>query len=210
MEVEEQIKKLREYYGVDNDNQLSIALGLKDNSSIPQWRKNQRVPAKHLLKISNNTKKDKAIKKQSNSTYQDDNLDGYWIKKVNSKVGAGKSIDITGVELEIVKDKVFIPSSFFKTIKNQNNLRMIQVDGYSMVPDLLPDSYVIYEEGVEFIGDGFYIINFDGLLMVKTIQKRPNGDLLIKSSNPAYESFLLNQDSEMCCYIVGKVLRCIV
>ncbi|AVK80625.1 peptidase S24 [Campylobacter fetus subsp. testudinum] len=210
MEVEEQIKKLREYYGVDNDNQLSIALGLKDNSSIPQWRKNKRVPAKHLLKISNNTKKDKIIKKRSEDISSNENLDGYWIKRVNSKVGAGKSIDITGVELEIQRDKVFIPSSFFKTLKNRDNLRMMQVDGYSMIPDLLPDSYVIYEKGIEFIGDGFYIINFDGLLMVKTIQKKPNGDLLIKSSNPAYESFLLNQDSEMCCYIVGKVLRSII
>lgn len=40
------------------------------------------------------------------------------------------------------------------------NIKAIRVDGYSMVPMLLPDSWVIFEERSEFKGDGLYIINY--------------------------------------------------
>ncbi|MGP1484872.1 MAG: hypothetical protein ACTTJC_02035 [Campylobacter sp.] len=48
----EQIQALYDYYGVLNDNQLSKKLSLSSNSAIAAWRRDKKIPAKYLLKIS--------------------------------------------------------------------------------------------------------------------------------------------------------------
>ncbi|MCR4942046.1 MAG: S24 family peptidase [Campylobacter sp.] len=136
--------------------------------------------------------------------------DGYWIKKLNQKVGAGTSVDITAVDIIDENNKFFVPYSFFKTIMKNDKLRMAQVDGYSMVPMLHPDDWVIFEKTKEFRGDGLYIIMYNDNLMVKILQKTPRGNLYIKSTNKDYESFELDEDTQNSCYIIGKVIKCII
>ena len=53
---DKQMQELYDFYGVSNDNQLSKAMGYSNNSVISEWRKHQRIPAKHLLKLSINGK----------------------------------------------------------------------------------------------------------------------------------------------------------
>lgn len=47
---------------------------------------------------------------------------------------------------------------FLKT--TPKNMKAIKVDGYSMVPMLLPDSWVVFEETHKYQGDGLYIFKF--------------------------------------------------
>ncbi|OUT18053.1 peptidase S24 [Campylobacter concisus] len=145
----------------------------------------------------------KSMQKQSNA-------DGYWIKKINQKVGAGTSVDITEVDVIDEDDKFFVPATFFKTIMKNEKLRMAQVDGYSMVPMLHPDNWVIFEKTKEFKGDGLYVIMYNDNLMVKILQKTPRGNLYIKSTNKDYESFELDEDTYESCQIIGKVIKCII
>ena len=144
------------------------------------------------------------MKKQKNDT------DGYWIKKLNQKVGAGTSVDITEVDVIDEDERFFVPATFFKTIMKNEKLRMAQVDGYSMVPMLHPDNWVIFEKMKEFKGDGLYVIMYNDNLMVKILQKTPRGNLYIKSTNKDYESFELDEDTCGSCQIVGKVIKCII
>lgn len=199
MDFNAQIGKMYEYYGVSNDNQLAQKLGYSSNSAIAQWRKNDKIPDKYLLIISSD-------KEPEDSMAQD----GYWIQKLNQKVGAGTSVDITEIDVIDEDDRFFVPYSFFKTIMKNDKLRMAQVDGYSMVPMLHPDDWVIFEKTKEFRGDGLYIIMYNDNLMVKILQKTPRGNLYIKSTNKDYESFELDEDTQECCYIVGKVVKCII
>lgn len=199
MDFNAQIAKMYQYYGVSNDNQLAQKLGYSSNSAIAQWRKNDKIPDKYLLIISEDKETDNSVVK-----------DGYWIKKLNQKVGAGTSVDITEVDVIDEDDKFFVPATFFKTIMKNEKLRMAQVDGYSMVPMLHPDDWVIFEKTKEFRGDGLYIIMYNDNLMVKILQKTPRGNLYIKSTNKDYESFELDEDTYESCQIIGKVIKCII
>ena len=133
------------------------------------------------------------------------------IRKLSSAVGAGESVDINGVE--VYDTDVLVPFSqmLFKVRpKKIDRIRCMQVDGYSMVPMLFPDSWVIADVTAKFEGDGLYIINYCDNFMVKLLQKSPNGTLHIKSVNKDYESYDIEPDDDVQVYIVGKVLRCVI
>lgn len=133
------------------------------------------------------------------------------IRKLSSSVGAGESVDINGVE--VYDTDVLVPFSqmLFKVRpKKIDRIRCMQVDGYSMVPMLFPDSWVIADVTAKFEGDGLYIINYCDNFMVKLLQKSPDGTLHIKSVNKDYESYDIGPDDDAQVYIVGKVLRCVI
>jgi phage repressor protein C with HTH and peptisase S24 domain len=90
-------------------------------------------------------------------------------------------------------------------------LRSIKVAGYSMVPMLFPDSWVIFDQSGEYKGEGLYVLNWDNTLMVKLLQLTPHGQMRIISANKEYESYTIdrNNDSQLIFYIVGKVVRII-
>ncbi|OPA77225.1 hypothetical protein BFG04_03780 [Campylobacter pinnipediorum subsp. pinnipediorum] len=52
--IDDDFKKLYAYYGVENDNQLSLKLGYKSNSAISNWRKENKIPDKYSFIISTN------------------------------------------------------------------------------------------------------------------------------------------------------------
>lgn len=96
------------------------------------------------------------------------------IRKLSSAVGAGESVDINGVE--VYDTDILVPFSqmLFKVRpKKIDRIRCMQVDGYSMVPMLFPDSWVIADVTAKFEGDGLYIINYCDNFMVKLLQKSP-------------------------------------
>ncbi|WP_432264859.1 S24 family peptidase, partial [Campylobacter gastrosuis] len=137
--------------------------------------------------------------------------DQIYIRQLSSAVGAGESVDIEGIEIYDTDILVPFSAMLFKVRpQNTNNIRCMRVDGYSMIPMLYPDSWVIADVTARFSGDGLYIINFCGSFMVKLLQKAPNGTLYIKSVNKDYQSYEIGPDDQTEVYIVGKVLRCVI
>lgn len=188
-----------------------LELGIKTDKELRE-KLNVERPAMDKW-INRNSIPDMAFKKFNQvckSMQQKNDTDGYWIKKLNQKVGAGTSVDITEVDVIDEDERFFVPATFFKTIMKNEKLRMAQVDGYSMVPMLHPDNWVIFEKMKEFKGDGLYVIMYNDNLMVKILQKTPRGNLYIKSTNKDYESFELDEDTCGSCQIVGKVIKCII
>lgn len=136
--------------------------------------------------------------------------DQIFIRKLSSAVGAGESVDIEGVE--VYDTDVLVPFSrmLFNLPVNEHNIRCLKVVGYSMIPMLYPDSWVIARMGPSFDGDGLYIIDFGGNFMVKLLQKHPNGTLFVNSVNQEYRSYEIGPNDEVRVQIVGKVLRCVI
>ena len=184
---------------IKTDKELREKLGV-ERPAMDKWINRNSIPDTAFKKFDQVCK---SMQKQSNA-------DGYWIKKINQKVGAGTSVDITEVDVIDEDDKFFVPATFFKTIMKNEKLRMAQVDGYSMVPMLNPDNWVIFEKTKEFKGDGLYVIMYNDNLMVKILQKTPRGNLYIKSTNKDYESFELDENTCGSCQIIGKVIKCII
>lgn len=148
-----------------------------------------------------------SMKVEENIHYNVSN-DTLLIPLISGHAQAGKGNDITGIKYEIVEN-MQISKSFFKTPPT-GSIRVIKVDGYSMVPMLYPDTYVIFDECGEFKTDGLYIINYDDQLMVKLVQIDPQGKLYIKSTNPEYQSWTIDIGSQTIFKIIGKVLRVII
>ena len=149
-----------------------------------------------------------SLKKSQKEQIAEDQI---YIRQLSSSVGTGESVDIEGIE--IYDTDILVPFSqmLFKVRpKNTDRVRCMKVDGYSMVPMLYPDSWVIADVTAKFEGDGLYIINYCNHFMVKLLQKSPDGVLHIKSVNKEYDSYEIGPDSDLQVHIVGKVLRCVI
>lgn len=181
---------------------MSPNMSPKNNNSVSQYVSQTQNLSSNLSLSPTNLK---------NSQIQQLKEDQILICELSSKVGAGESVDINGIEVYDTTKLVPFSQMLFKTrLKNTNNLRCMQVEGYSMVPMLYPDSWVIADVTARFEGDGLYIINFCGNFMVKLLQKSPDGVLHIISINKDYQSYEIDEDSNVEVYIVGKVLRCVI
>lgn len=195
----------------DNLSKIANALGVEIKNlydgaspsvSLSQ-KNNMSLSAKKVSPSLSNLKKTEEADQVS--------YDQILIRKLSSAVGAGESVDINGVE--VYDTDILVPFSqmLFKVRpKKADRIRCMQVDGYSMVPMLFPDSWVIADVTAKFEGDGLYIINYCDNFMVKLLQKSPNGTLHIKSVNKDYESYDIGPDDDAQVYIVGKVLRCVI
>ena len=195
----------------DNLSKIANALGVEIKNlydgaspsvSLSQ-KNNMSLSVKKVSPSLSNLKKTEEADQVSN--------DQILIRKLSSAVGAGESVDINGVE--VYDTDILVPFSqmLFKVRpKKADRIRCMQVDGYSMVPMLFPDSWVIADVTAKFEGDGLYIINYCDNFMVKLLQKSPDGTLHIKSVNKDYESYDIGPDDDAQVYIVGKVLRCVI
>jgi len=180
-----------------NNKELAKFLDITEQG-LYKWKKSRP----NLYKIVMEWKE--GNKKQNNN-------DQYEIPVINIKAAAGSSGNIlTTIDDFQTDKKIHVDKILFKEKPNQN-IKAIQVDGYSMTPMLYPDSWVLFYETNEYTGDGLYIINWQNILMVKLLQiDFANNKLLIKSANKDYEDWEVNQDNQEYFSIVGKVMRCII
>ena len=197
------LKKISAAFNVTPSDFINdeLSVGLSVNKS----KKNVRQSTNLSVNMSDNLSN---LKKTEADQISHDQI---LIRKLSSAVGAGESVDINGVE--VYDTDILVPFSqmLFKVRpKKADRIRCMQVDGYSMVPMLFPDSWVIADVTAKFEGDGLYIINYCDNFMVKLLQKSPNGVLHIKSVNKDYESYDIGPDDDAQVYIVGKVLRCVI
>ena len=198
------LKKISAAFNVTPSDFINDELSV--DLSVNKSKKNVRQSTNLSVNMSDNLYNLKKIEEADQVSY-----DQILIRKLSSAVGAGESVDINGVE--VYDTDILVPFSqmLFKVRpKKADRIRCMQVDGYSMVPMLFPDSWVIADVTAKFEGDGLYIINYCDNFMVKLLQKSPNGVLHIKSVNKDYESYDIGPDDDAQVYIVGKVLRCVI
>ena len=198
------LKKISAAFNVTPSDFINDELSV--DLSVNKPKKNVRQSINLSANMSDNLSNLKKTEEADQVSY-----DQILIRKLSSAVGAGESVDINGVE--VYDTDILVPFSqmLFKVRpKKADRIRCMQVDGYSMVPMLFPDSWVIADVTAKFEGDGLYIINYCDNFMVKLLQKSPDGTLHIKSVNKDYESYDIGPDDDAQVYIVGKVLRCVI
>ncbi|EMV9673626.1 LexA family transcriptional regulator [Campylobacter coli] len=204
-------KQIREKLGLTQE-QLGNKLNLTRQQIINIEKGKTPISKKYFDNISKLSKKF-YIDKEENALNKDRNkqeINFYSIPKLNISASAGGGNELIGLEEYESGEMLELSKAFFKTIPK--NVKAIKVDGYSMIPMLLPDSWVIFEEVHEYQGDGLYILNFDNQLMVKLLQLDPISKILdIISVNKDYKSYSIDlKDSQIELIIQGKVLRSII
>ena len=126
----------------------------------------------------------------------------YKIPKLSLKASAGSGIQ----NFEISQDGyLYIPKWLFKTPQNQNNLKIIQVQGDSMEPTIKDNAYIIINTSITNLIDGaIYAILLDDQILIKRLQKTPKGILII-SDNPKYQPITYNpKETNVTFQIIGK------
>ena len=176
--------------------------------TLDTWKNRKEIPAKRLIEFADKLNISVDELKNGNTTESNDTFS---IKKITSYfASAGGGNEINDIEVYDTDEVLQIDKAFFK-LPPSKNARAIRVDGYSMVPMLLPDSWVIFEEQSEFKGDGLYVINYSGQLMVKLLQLTPKGILRVISKNEDFESYEIKvNENNQYFHIVGKVIKSIV
>ena len=117
------------------------------------------------------------------------NSDNYFIDLLNVRAGAGEGIYNYVIE---TVDTISLDKSFFRTPINTNKIKGIQVDGDSMEPTLRDGDYVLIDENINFGTNGIYAIQYGGQILIKRLQFKMDGTILIISDNDKYDKELIN------------------
>ncbi len=84
------------------------------------------------------------------------------------------------------------------------NLLLIEAAGDSMSPTLEDADLLLVDLGEpRFKHDGVYVLRRNGDLIVKRLQRRPDGKLVIRSDNPAYEPLVVPAESVR---VIGRAI----
>ena len=72
------------------------------------------------------------------------------------------------------------------------DLVLIEASGDTMAPTIEDSDLMLVNVGEpRFRQDGIYLLKNDGGLMVKRIQRRPDGKMVLRSDNPKYEAMVV-------------------
>ena len=144
---------------------------LQENFLINSW---WLLTGKGEMFISNDTTK---------------NSDNYFIDLLNVRAGASEGIYNYVIE---TVDTISLDKSFFRTPINTNKIKGIQVDGDSMEPTLRDGDYVLIDENINFGTSGIYAIQYGGQILIKRLQFKMDGTILIISDNDKYDKEVFN------------------
>ena len=123
---------------------------------------------------------------------------------IHASMGGGAYVD---PEHEVVRYiAVDLPALRRRvSFTSHNKLSFITGQGDSMLPTFSDGDPLLIDTGVrEHNTDAVYALTLNGRLYVKTLQRRPDGALLMISDNRKYDAYVIRQDDEV--EIHGRVL----
>lgn len=89
----------------------------------------------------------------------------------------------------------------------QKDLALITVKGDSMEPTLSNEDLILIDMRANSIGDNsIYVIRNDGQLLVKRVQRKLDGTIIIKSDNAAYDPETIDAKAGTKLKVVGRVV----
>jgi len=89
------------------------------------------------------------------------------------------------------------------------NLALINVKGDSMEPTLSNEDLILVDLRTFKVEDNaVYVLLFNGVLLVKRIQRKLDGSVIVASDNKIYEPEMVSGDMLETLNVVGRVVWC--
>ncbi|MFW2606168.1 LexA family transcriptional regulator [Aliarcobacter butzleri] len=188
--VEEILSRIYDYMGIVKDLEFCEKFEIKPNT-LSTWKKRNTIPYELIEKISQNEKLslDFLLLGKNNLNDKENKQENYHIDLLNVRAGAGEGIYNYVIE---TVDTISLDKSFFRTPINTNKIKGIQVDGDSMEPTLRDGDYVLIDENINFGTNGIYAIQYGGQILIKRLQFKMDGTILIISDNNKYDREVFN------------------
>lgn len=204
------IKEARNHKGFSQEL-LSEKIGVSKRTLINYEQNDKEPTASTILNIAKYctisewwllTGKGEMLLKENNLVASNNN---YNIDLLNVRAGAGEGIYNYVIE---TIDTISLDKSFFRTPINTSKVKGIQVDGDSMEPTLKDGDYVLIDENINFGTNGIYAIQYGGQILIKRLQFKMDGTILILSDNDKYEKEAFNpKENQLPFQVLGiKVL----
>lgn len=143
----------------------------------------------------------------SNALARTDDMEGYVFlprHQVQASAGTGAI-----VHSERIVDYLALKEDWVRTVirRNPNDLRLIEAQGDSMEPTISHGDLLLVDMSVGTVRDGaIYVLSYDGTLLVKRINRRITGEIVVKSDNSAYEPDVLPANGATNLQVIGQVV----
>lgn len=228
------MRRLRDKLGVTSDAELASALGMKPNA-FSNRKKNGSVPFEEIVAIADERRLDLGLlfspAGSRNVEHPNDSVDsdGYPPLRVKSPATAEEPriIEDLGfvmvpryevrasaghgavIHSEQIVDYLAFRADWIHTALGvaQKDLALIEVHGDSMEPTLSNGDLILLDMRHEKVMDNsVYAIQLNGGLLVKRIQRKLNGSIIVKSDNPRYEPESLDPTEADQLRVVGRVV----
>lgn len=136
--------------------------------------------------------------------------DYHVIPAVLGGAGAGRSAQTSAdpVAVDRAGDMAFSSEWLYRNLEHTSgDLATVRVVGDSMSPTLLDGESVVIDRGVrEVVADAIYVVHLLGQRLVKRVQRKSDGALVIISDNPAYEREQVPRERARDIEVLGRVV----
>lgn len=197
------LDRLYEKLNIKDDAEFSRKYGTP-KPTISTWRKRNTIPWEKIEDIVQNANLSLDYVVLGKEVRGKKSQETHLFDLVSAKVSAGAGLE--SYEVETI-DRIQIDDYFFRTQPDPKSTFIMEVEGDSMNPTLrYGDCIVIDKKQHQIKDNGIYVINVDGELMVKRLQKKMNGDVLIISDNKFYTTESISVNSQQILCVVGRVV----
>ncbi len=199
------LARIKQALEVHTDSDVVEILG-KASGSASQWKRRGRIPAGVLAQVSERTGVSirwlKTGEKQSEvreSPAAYDRLNGFILIPRYTM----------NIKSECLKDRVPFREEWIREemCLDPSRLALIQTSGDGMEPVLHPGDLMMFDLGTKQVKDNaIYALSAGDSLLVKRIQKKIDGSLVIKSDNPAYEPEEIEAGRARDLQVIGRLV----
>ena len=124
--------------------------------------------------------------------------------KVSASAGNGVYAQEKDIHKYLGFNSAFIRSRLHASTEN---LFVMDVKGDSMEPTLRDGEVILIDRQRNHMkNDGMYVFRIDNDLIVKRVERRIDGSVLIKSDNPLYDTFTLHPGEQESVDVIGRVV----
>jgi len=189
--IDEILKRIYDKMGFSKDLDFCEKFNIKPNT-LSTWKKRNKIPYELIEEISQNENislDELLFDKKATLPTTPDKINNYTIDILNVRAGAGEGIYNYVIE---TIDTISLDKSFFRTPINANKVKGIQVDGDSMEPTLKNGDFVLIDENITNGTNGIYAVQYAGQILIKRLQFKMDGTIVIISDNTKYEKEIYN------------------
>jgi transcriptional regulator with XRE-family HTH domain len=116
------------------------------------------------------------------------------------RIESDQVVDFISFKEEWVRNSLRVP---------RKDLALLTVKGDTMSPTLSEGDIVLVDlRASRIVDSAIYILEFDDAFLVKRIQRRLDGSVVIKSDNPVYEPEVLLEEQVKSLKVAGRVVWC--
>lgn len=212
-EILDEIRRLK---GLESDTALGAIFGVKQ-STVASWRARSSLPYEEIIAfcdregVSTDELFSLSHAHREVTRQETPRLDEY-VKVPRYEVAAsagGGSV----VRSEQIVDFMSFKREWLRVQLglSPNQVAVISVLGDSMEPFLFDGDLILIDTNVPGIeNNAVYILQVDGGLLVKRVQKKIDGTVIVKSDNERYEPEVFRGEAVAQLRVVGRLVRRLV